>query len=72
MEWRVGDEIIYGLSGIAALFRVSKNTVRAWYVKGAPIIRLGDRTYRAAFEEMLTWLKSQTQGEWENVRIKNH
>ena len=37
-----GDkELLYGLSGIAARFRVSRGTVRTWYAMGAPIIRLG-------------------------------
>lgn len=73
MEWRVGvgdKELLFGLSGIAARFRVSKNTVRAWYVKGAPIIRLGERTYRAFYENVVAWLESQAQGEWECTKQK--
>ena len=37
---------------------------------GAPIIRLGERTYRAFYENVVAWLESQAQGEW-NVRSKN-
>ena len=61
----MGDkELLYGLSGIAARFRVSRGTVRAWYTRGAPIIRLGERTYRAFYENVVAWLESQTQGDW--------
>lgn len=63
-------EILIGLTGIATRFRVSKNTVRAWYVKGAPIIRLGERTYRAFYENVVAWLESQAQGEWECTKQK--
>lgn len=53
MEWRVGyKELLYGLSGIAARFRVSRGTVRTWYAMGAPIIRLGERPYRAFYENV--------------------
>ena len=71
MEWRVGDkELLYGLSGIAARFRVSRGTVRAWYAMGAPIIRLGERTYRAVFEEVVAWLKSQPERRSECTKQK--
>lgn len=70
MEWRVGDkELLYGLTGIAARFRVSRGTVRTWYAMGAPIIRLGERTYRAFYENVVAWLESQAQGEW---KISNY
>lgn len=73
MEWRVGvgdKELLYGLSGIAARFRVSRGTVRTWYAMGAPIIRLGERTYRAFYENVVAWLESQAQGEWECTKQK--
>nr|DAZ46640.1 MAG TPA: Pyocin activator protein PrtN [Caudoviricetes sp.] len=63
-------EILIGLTGIATRFRVSRGTVRAWYAQGAPIIRMGTRTYRAFYENVVAWLESQAQGEW-NVRSKN-
>ena len=63
-------EILIGLTGIASRFRVSRYTVRRWYARGAPIIRLGERTYRAFYENVVAWLESQAQGEW-NVRSKN-
>lgn len=56
----MGDkELLFGLSGIAARFRVSRGTVRTWYAMGAPIIRLGERTYRAFYENVAAWLESQ-------------
>lgn len=61
-------EVLYGLAGIARRFRVSKNTVRVWYYSGAPIIRIGERTYRAVLDEVLAWLKKTRS---ENVRIEN-
>lgn len=63
-------EILYGLRGIGARFRVSKNTVRMWYAQGAPIIRLGERTYRAVFEDLLAWLKSQPDRSLECTKQK--
>lgn len=63
-------EILIGLAGIAARFRVSRGTVRTWYAMGAPIIRLGERTYRAFYENVVAWLESQTQGEWECTKQK--
>lgn len=67
----MGDrEILYGLRGISARFRVSKNTVRMWYDQGAPIIRLGERTYRAVFEEVVAWLKSQPERRSECTKQK--
>ena len=63
-------EILIGLTGIATRFRVSRGTVRAWYAMGAPIIRLGERTYRAFYENVVAWLESQTQGEWECTKQK--
>ena len=54
-------ELLYGLSGIAARFRVSRGTVRTWYAMGAPIIRLGERTYKAVFEDVVAWLRSHSQ-----------
>lgn len=62
-------EILIGLTGIATRFRVSKSTVRHWYAMGAPIIRLGERTYRAFYENVVAWLESQAQGEW---KISNY
>ena len=71
MEWRVGDkELLFGLSGIAARFRVSRGTVRTWYAMGAPIIRLGERTYRAFYENVAAWLEYQAQGEWKCTKQK--
>lgn len=63
-------EILIGLTGIASRFRVSRDTVRRWYAMGAPIIRLGERTYRAFYENMAAWLESQAQGEWECTKQK--
>lgn len=62
-------EILIGLTGIASRFHVSRGTVRTWYAKGAPIIRLGERTYRAFYENVVAWLESQAQGEW---KISNY
>lgn len=62
-------EILIGLTGIASRFHVSRDTVRRWYAMGAPIIRLGERTYRAFYENVVTWLESQAQGEW---KISNY
>nr|DAE02913.1 MAG TPA: putative excisionase [Siphoviridae sp. ct8Hx23] len=53
-------EILIGLTGIATRFRVSKSTVRAWYARGAPIIRLGERSYRAVFDDVVAWLKRES------------
>lgn len=61
-------EVLYGLAGIAARFRVSKDTARTWYYSGAPIIRIGERTYRAVFDDIVAWLKNTRS---ENVRSKN-
>lgn len=63
-------EILIGLTGIASRFHVSRDTVRRWYARGAPIIRLGERTYRAFYENVVAWLESQTQGEWECTKQK--
>ena len=63
-------EILIGLTGIASRFHVSRGTVRAWYAMGAPIIRLGERTYRAFYENVVTWLESQAQGEWKCTKQK--
>lgn len=63
-------EILIGLTGIASRFHVSRDTVRRWYAMGAPIIRLGERTYRAFYENVAAWLESQAQGEWECTKQK--
>lgn len=53
-------EILIGLTGIASRFRVSRETVRRWYARGAPIIRLGGRSYRAVFDDVVAWLKRES------------
>lgn len=63
-------EILIGLTGIASRFHVSRDTVRRWYAMSAPIIRLGERTYRAFYENVVAWLESQAQGEWECTKQK--
>ncbi len=53
-------EVLFGLAGIASRFRVSRDTVRRWYARGAPIIRLGERSYRAVFDDVVAWLKQES------------
>lgn len=55
-------EHLKGAAQIAGVFGVSRRTVLAWHLKGAPIALIGKK-YQTNYSELWSWLKHKDKGE---------